>query len=234
MENNRAFSSFIELIKFDQETVKLLSKASVVRKSIEKCELEKTSLLSSLESSKLHLKDAEKEVHLQELRMKDLNDKEKSKRALMSDLASNQKEYQALKRELETIKRAQHGYENELINSWNKFEAAKKVYADLDSQVNSKLAEIDKLIEDHKKELLDIDGSLKGRETDRTAKTVGIPAEWLDRYNMMSHQVPDPVVPLENSSCSACFTDLPRQDILALQKNKMLQCKGCFRLIYNS
>lgn len=233
MEGSNAFATFIDLIKFDQETVKLLSQIENIKKNIEVYEVQKLDFVNSLESSKSHLKESEKDVHLQELRMKELNEKEKQKKEQLSN-SDNQKEQQALKREIESIKRSQHGYETELVNSWNKLEVAKKDFEESSSKIEDKVKEFEQKIKEEQKELDSLQKELEKRSASRESKQKGVPEDWLDRYNVMSHQVPDPVVEIVGQSCSACFFDLPHQEFLNLKKKKMIQCKGCFRLIYYS
>jgi predicted nucleic acid-binding Zn-ribbon protein len=62
------------------------------------------------------------------------------------------------------------------------------------------------------------------------AKTV--PQEWLTKYQRMRAKVADPLVPVMNTSCSACFYSIPPQDLNRLKKNALLLCRSCYRLLY--
>jgi predicted nucleic acid-binding Zn-ribbon protein len=44
--------------------------------------------------------------------------------------------------------------------------------------------------------------------------------------------VADPIVPVFDGSCSACFYAMTGQDMQELYKNKLLQCRGCYRFVY--
>jgi predicted nucleic acid-binding Zn-ribbon protein len=50
---------------------------------------------------------------------------------------------------------------------------------------------------------------------------------------MMRTRTADPVVPVLDGSCSACFHYLTEQDLLLIKKNKLMQCKGCYRFLYS-
>lgn len=67
---------------------------------------------------------------------------------------------------------------------------------------------------------------------DRQSKEQAVPAEWLEKYATMRARVTDPVVPVINGDCSACFYQVSTQDMQQLRHRKLLQCKDCFRLLY--
>jgi len=66
----------------------------------------------------------------------------------------------------------------------------------------------------------------------RISHEQGIPAEWLEKYAMMRSKVSDPVVPALDGSCCACFYHLPSRDMIVLSRNTLIECKSCFRFIY--
>jgi uncharacterized protein len=231
MEGLSPFQTFIALIKFDQETLATHQKLEKLNKIIQEQEIKQKDLLSSLEKAKSTLHNFQKEVHLQELRMKELSEKEKSKKKLLDD-TSNQKEYSALKREIDSLKRLQHNFEKELVDSWNKLETAKKEHENIEKDLDLKISEINSTIEKATKDLKETKQLIEQYNKDRLDKEKGVPDEWLQKYNVMHLQVTNPVVPLVGQSCSACFQELTKQDFLDINKNKMMQCKGCFRLLY--
>ena len=48
----------------------------------------------------------------------------------------------------------------------------------------------------------------------------------------MQSRVTDPVVPVQQGSCSACFYDITEQRLVALRRHALLQCEGCYRFLY--
>ena len=69
-------------------------------------------------------------------------------------------------------------------------------------------------------------------EQKRPEKEKIVPEEWLEKYTIMKAQVSDPVVPITQETCSACFYALTNQDIICARRGRLLQCKGCYRLLY--
>ncbi len=74
--------------------------------------------------------------------------------------------------------------------------------------------------------------TIKDRLQERAALEKNVPAEWLEKYASMRSRVPDPVVPVINGHCSACVYKVSDQDMLMLSRNKLLQCKDCYRFLY--
>jgi predicted nucleic acid-binding Zn-ribbon protein len=48
----------------------------------------------------------------------------------------------------------------------------------------------------------------------------------------MKHNVPDPIVPVLNECCSACFYAVLYQDMVKLKKAELLPCRNCYRFLY--
>jgi len=68
---------------------------------------------------------------------------------------------------------------------------------------------------------------------ERDKELVGIPEEWIEKYNLMGQKVTDPVVTIEHGSCNGCFQQLVNQDLVRARRGALLQCKKCFRLLYS-
>ena len=92
-------------------------------------------------------------------------------------------------------------------------------------EIHSALADFQSRVDGAQKEL----DALK---ENRPAKEIMVPSEWLDKYMHMRMRVSDPVVPIMRRGCSACFYTIPDHEMLRLQRRALVQCKGCFRLLY--
>ena len=60
-----------------------------------------------------------------------------------------------------------------------------------------------------------------------------IPDEWLAKYQRMRNKVQNPIVPVINKSCSACYYSVPPQDMMRLKNRALLYCRSCYRLLYH-
>lgn len=225
------FHKFIELINFDQSlqaTHKKKDEAESQATFIE-AELAKVTTQQAGAQKKVH--DLKKEVDAKELEMKVLDIQLQTAQERLS-VAHNQTEYQALKNEIAKVKQKQHDFESTLLAVWNDFEIAQKELVSLEKSIQEKQQELQDSLAIKQAIIKEQEAILAAADKQREAKLVAVPEEWLEKYNRMKHAVTNPVVKAEKGSCTACFYQLPRQDMLDLQDNNLIQCKDCYRLLY--
>ncbi len=225
------FSSFIDLISLDQEIRTTFEAITLLKKEAESRLSEKQKLESRFEQFKHHVRDLKKGVHEKELEIKELDETEKRKK-LQLDQLQNPKEYQPLKKEIDRLKQEQHNAEAELMGIWNKLEVAQKELAEQNSNYSSKIEELNAALADQQEKISQLQSDLERKKNERPAKESGIPQEWLDKYTHMRMRVEDPVVEVLDASCSACYYTIADQELIRLRRRAIVQCKGCFRLLY--
>lgn len=225
------FSAFIDLITLDQKIRTLHDEITVLKESMQVDTTQKNETVERFEQFKNHVKELRKMVDAQELEMKDLDAQEKAKKELL-DQTGTPKEYQSLKKEIEHLKHKQHDGEAALIGIWNKFEVAQKELQEQQAGFDEKLEEIHTHISQNQTKIDHKQKELDAFKTERPAKEVGVPEEWLSKYTHMRMRVADPVVFVMRDGCSACFYTITDQELLRLKRRALVQCKGCFRLLY--
>lgn len=222
---------FINLVKFDQEIIVLERKMQDSQKKIETAQKELQDSQEDLRRLKHHALELRKDVDAKELEMStlDVQEKEKKKR---QDQAANQREYQSLHLEIESLKKSQKLLEEHLLAAWKKLEAAetdlenkKQFFDERTNALNSIITEQMRLAEEVRAEMQD-----KLKQRDEMQK--GIKDDLLEKYALMRSKVPNPVIPVQKESCSACFYKTSQQDLVDLKRGKILQCKDCFRFLY--
>jgi len=225
------FQTFIDLIKFDQESYKLQQKQVLLESEIEELAKKKEQLDSALEDTKQMVLSLKKEVDSNELLMQelDLSEAEEKKRL---DTVANQREYKSVQAELASINLKQQDVERQLIELWNKYETATKQFEVQKEEYVQRRDEIEKLIAEKQGLIKEMIAAIEARIDERQSKEKGIPQEWLEKYSTMRAHVSNPVVAVENNSCSACFYPVPQHDLIKLKAHKLVQCRSCYRLLY--
>jgi predicted nucleic acid-binding Zn-ribbon protein len=226
------FHTFIELIKVDQAIVDLgvlIEKLQSEISELNKHQDQQTLIVTTAQNN---AHDARKAVDQFELELKALDQQEKQKKERLEN-SSDYKHYQSLKAEIDVLKHKQHQYEDILMTAWNKSEAMQKIYEDAQATYPTKTDDIKTVIKQKESEIATLKTSLDEYNSQRPAKEKVVPAEWLEKYAMMRSRVSDPVVPVQQGSCSACFYKIIEQDMLMLARRKLLQCKSCYRLLYS-
>lgn len=231
MKQQTPFHAFIDLISFDQDIKVLQDKVAALEQEIVELADQEKSLQSQLSKAYSVQHDARKEVDALELQMKELDEREQDRKRKL-DFVASPKEYNALDSEIKLLKQQQHELEDALVAVWNAFETAQtnhdQLQAKLDEHMKTLQATIGEKRDAIAAEQKDIDEKLAVREV----KEKPIPDEWLEKYTLMRARVTDPVVPVEDGSCTACSHIITDQELIQLGRNKLLQCKECFRLIY--
>lgn len=229
--NERPFTAFIDLISLDQQIRTTHQKITTLKQETESHLSEKRKIVDRLEQFKQHVHDLKKSVHEKELAIKELDALEKQKKDLLDNLKSA-KEYQPLKKEIDRLKQEQHDSESSLMTTWNKLEGAQKELDEQTTNYSSKIEELLAAIAQEQDEIVKLQTDLDQKKSERPSKEAGIPQEWLDKYTHMRMRVEDPVVSLLDGSCSACYYTIPDQELIRLKRRAIVQCKGCFRLLY--
>ncbi len=229
--SNHPFQAFIELISLDQDIRLIHQEITQLQKETDTYLSEKKDITDRIDQFKQHVHDLRKMVDAQELEMKDLDQQEKTLKERL-DHVQNVKEHQSLKKEIDRFKRAQHEAETVLMNIWNKLELSQKELKEQQKTYEEKIEKLHLLINEKQDKITSLQQQRETKQTERPTKEVGIPQDWLDKYTHMRMQVVDPVVTVTRGGCSACFYTVPDQELLRLRRRALVQCKGCFRLLY--
>lgn len=227
------FKTFINLITFDQEINSIEKEIITARASIAHLQEEIKHIDVRLETARLKAHDARKAVDALELEVQELEVQEKFKKRQLETL-SNYKEYQSLKNEIERLMAKQNELEQKVLDAWNVLEVTNKEFELVKHASEQQKQELLHNVEQKKQTIQALEQSLKMHHEQRPAKEQQVPAEWLEKYAVMRSRVADPVVPVQNGSCTACFYDVSDQDMISLKRKKLLQCKGCYRLLYST
>ena len=175
--------------------------------------------------------NAKKEVDIQELNAKDLKDCEQEKRKAL-DSVKNQKQYIAIEKELEAISKEVSEHDNALINAWHKLESAKNKKETEISKIQEKIDSAKKEIQEIELKVDELNKDIEKINKEKKELASSVPTEWFTKYEKMSGKVSDPVVPVINSCCSACYYSVLPQDVGKLKKGSLLMCRSCYRLLY--
>jgi len=229
--NEFPLQTFIALVKFDRQTYMIEQEISQLNVQIDFYQRECERYEEHVEALKQKVHELQKEVHTQELRMKELDQAQKEKQKKM-DALTHVRDYQSLAHEIDKIKKAEHDLEETLLAAWHAFETAQKNYEVQKKMYDEKMAALTILIQEKTEKITLLGNDLVQRTLERASKEINIPEQWLEKYVLMRNKVPNPVVPVIDGSCSACFYRVLQQDLARLHKGAMLQCKDCFRFLY--
>ncbi len=230
--NEQKLKKLIELVDFDQAFIDLAQKIQSLEKSFKNLEHQKEQLEKDLaiQTSKKH--EAFKQLHDQELKLQELQTQEAHLAEISASITTS-KEFDAAHKEIDKVKFARNQEEQKMMQLSNKVETAQKDYLLFLEQFE---LEKEKIIQQEliqAKEIKAMQDELVNLNGIRQEKLVGIPTDWLNTYESMRGRVTNPVVPLNQESCSACFYFMSSRDVQMLHDQGLLQCKDCYRFLYH-
>lgn len=231
MVEKTPFQRFIELINFDQKVASLEQQLDNLQQEVVSLEKKEIDSSRNLDVLRRAVHDAQKNVDLKELEMKSLESADQEKRERLKGM-TGQKEYKSLKIEIDRVHQKQHTLEQELLGVWKQLESSQKLFEEKSKSSAEAMRELQETIRQKRSEIETLIATVAQHVKIRPEKQQMIPAEWLEKYVMMRTQVDDPVVPVQNGSCSACFYKVTDNDMQQLRHNKLMQCKDCYRFLY--
>jgi len=188
-------------------------------------------LTHNISDKKERIFDAKKNVDLQELQIKTYKAKEDEKEGKLNTIV-DPKAYKALEKELEMINFKRVQLEDEVLDLQEALTNNEKTFTEEIAAAEEKIKTLqheNQLKEENK---IDLQKKLDIALNDRSQVTPTVPAEWLSTYERMKQNVKDPIVPVQNSLCSACFYNILYQDLVKLKKSHVLLCRNCYRFLY--
>lgn len=229
--NEYPLQRFIDLIQYDQSIVKVEKEKGEIERELKKAKHEFDVLQTGLENVKHHVHELRKEVDVKEREMADLEYQEKEKKKKLEEIKNN-REYESIKHEIEAIQKKQVGFEEGLLAAWKNYETAQQELEQKKEFTQTRCAQIDQFMTETLRKAATLDEHIKELMAVRAQKEVGIPTEWLEKYTAMRMKVSNPVVPVQQDSCSACFYRISHKDLQELRKGKLILCRDCFRFLY--
>ncbi len=230
--NDTPFQVFLNLVNFDRSIVSIHNEIESLEKDIQILDQQDKERVERLKQGQQRLHNARKLVDEYELKMKEIDEAIRAKKKQMDEI-SDVRSYRSIKTEVDTLNKQQVDQEMAVMQAWNALETEQKdveIQQIAFQEYQESYTKEKKEKEQKLKELHEKDTELEGQ---RSGKTATIPEEWLGTYEQMRGRVHDPVVAVDRGSCSACFYSIPNQDLIRLKRRALLQCKGCFRFLYD-
>ncbi len=219
------------LVEIDNQIKKLREDFEKEERLIQKNKTLLPMLQEKITKAEREFTEIKKQVDLEELVAKELKEKEEAKKKIL-DTIKNEKEYHAINKEIKLLTQKRLEQEDILIKAWHQHDILKNKIAEAKKSVDQEITEITENIKKQESILKEIEEKIKELEKEKSKAENNIPSEWLNKYKKMKESVPNPVVPVVEGSCSACFYSVIRQDLQRLKNSGVLLCRNCYRFLY--
>lgn len=231
--SHQTLKSFIDLVTFDQRLIELQKKISTIQSDLDKNKQQQLTEQQRLEQGAMKKNELQKFIHAQELSLAELQEQEQ-RLAKNLEALSSPKEYDAALKEMDNLRFSRTAQEQKLTQQMNKMQTVEKEYTATVAHVQEMISHLHTAFELGQQQIQSLEQELKTIDEQRSEKTVGLPADWMDTYELMRGRVTDPVVPLLQDSCSICFYAVTPRDLQLIRKSAIIQCKDCYRFLYET
>lgn len=226
------FQALLELVRFDQEINQITTQIDACKQDILTLETTLKTAHNSFALVQQKVQDAKKLVDERELILKEVGDAARAKKNILQAAASY-KEMMALQAEIQVLQEEEAQSEQKLLDFWNKLDTATKEFNGAQQEYNKHKDEFDQASAQENQEISTLRAQVDALMVQRPPLEVKVPEEWREKYTIMKARVTNPIVPVKNNSCTACFYTVTSQEITRLRRRALLQCQGCFRLLYS-
>lgn len=230
--SGQSLQRLIDLVTFDRDVVAIENALTAAEEAVINHQQALTTAKTMVEEAKERVRSATKQVDEKELELKEL-DEELTEKKRRFDTAADVREYKALKAETEQLMERQLQLEDEVAQAWTVLENAQKEGARIEAEQAGLMAEYEAQIVAQQEIARDLKERIVEKALVRNQLEQSVPEEWRERYKMMRKRVSDPVVPLVNDACSACFYRPTKQDLVRLKRGAVLMCGDCYRFIFD-
>lgn len=193
-----------------------------------------------METALAHAKKKDEELKARQLKRKekeiDLETKENGIRKFQGQLyqVKTNNEYNALEKEIAGLKADKSLLEEEILNIFDKVEAAEKEVSEAKKALDEEKKRIDAekaKLENARKE---IEVKLAEFEEKRKAIPPMIDKETIARYErILRGKDGVALVPVKGENCGGCFVHLPPQVVNEIRlKEKIIYCERCARMLF--
>lgn len=231
MSGKALWQNLKALVDCDKKVASTLASIDHLNQQISDAEKKIVALETALTQKKQQLIVEKKNVAAQELQATHLKTIEDQKRKALENVKGS-KDYKAAEKEIQTASAQRNEHEDILVRSWYTLEQLEKLIVSETQKAAEKNEILQREIVSFREQISTLTHSITTLKTEREQAALLIPEEWLTRYDRMQASVPDPIVPVSQSSCSACYYAIPRQDLIKLKTAGVLLCRSCYRFLY--
>ncbi|MFA6066148.1 MAG: hypothetical protein WC707_03125 [Candidatus Babeliaceae bacterium] len=233
MKEGNPFFLFIDLIKLDQAVHTLVVKRDKLNDDLRLAQHAFDEKKEKLEAARARYFALKRDMDSKESEISSLRDKERVKRASLEHV-SNPREYMAACAQLDDITKKIDHIEDELLKLVSIYEQAESEYDECKNKFEHDQINFSLLVHEKNSDIVLLDQEAQSLMSQRVTYEARVPLEWREKYDAMKLKVENPVVPLDldNNSCSGCFYKVPLNDVAAIKRHKLIQCKDCFRFLY--
>ncbi len=220
-----------KLLSSIEQKVNLERKIQGIKKNIRTEESNLLNLQHQLDELEGAVKEEKKYIFELELDINSLADQEKIIKSKLYTL-SKHKEIESASKEILNLQQRREALEEELLNCLNDIERFENRLKDEAPALSESMNEIREKINLLQGEIIVVEQELKPLFLLIDQASSDLPGEFKQRYKRALEKLERPVVPVQDSNCSACYFFITPQKMAEFKKNKVGDCTNCGRILF--
>lgn len=224
------YHRFVSLTQFDQlvlmrrkEVSDISERMEAIKREIDEIHRKNEEMLSSVRELRKKRDALELEAKSVEL---DIQKKQKK-----METSSDAKAYTAFEHEIAVLKTQKSELEESVFLVWQELEDQEKSVADFEAAKTQRVEACQARLDVTRSEFEIAQAGVKELELERQEKLNGVPAEWLVTYESMLQKYANPVVSVQDNSCTGCGFPVPSGDRSTIFRHVIVPCQQCRRLL---
>lgn len=198
-----------------------------LRETLERSQQEFAALKVTLEKAKVAL------AH-KELELKDTEEKLKAaKGKLYSGEITSSKELSQWEKSMEKLETTKGALEEEILLEMDKLESLQKTVQEKSTALTLEREKSTQAISAFEEEIQSWKATLSNLEAERQEVLAQLDAQVAVVYRELCHKYPNPVVPLNDETCTGCHLSVPTTVAKSVRKQQEpVRCPNCGRFLY--
>ncbi len=225
------FQKFINLVELDQKIDQLSHETETLKKDVAALQQQEQLIQQQTHIAYQKFHTLRKSLDALELDLKALDELLKEKRFRLS-MAASPKEFFSLESEINDLEKKHNAGDDTAIELINQLEEAQTNYERIKTQEHALIGEKRQALTKLEERLTYVTELRRAYVEKHVAYEKDVPQELLAKYVAMKDRVTNPVVEILKDSCSACFYAVNKPDLLEAEKQQLIACKDCYRLLY--
>jgi len=188
---------------------------------------------AALEKAKTTIKTRLVAVKQREVEVESIHQQISKFREQQLQIKSNE-EFKVLNREIAALQEKIRGLEDSEIELMETVELARQDETGLKAELAKAEGAVQGEIQQLDERLKNLEAEVQQLQLDRQGLVVGIPEDWLSRYNrVMENRKDVALVSVEKNSCGGCHMKLPPHVLQDIKRaDAIITCSFCGRLLY--
>jgi len=225
------FHALVSLVEIDQELDRLALSQAVLEREKQATLQQARDLGARVEQQahevrQLHIKVRAAEVEYAQI------ERTIQQKKLTQQQSTNLRELDSLMHEIDFLQQGRDAQEEAILGMFNDVEHQESVLKQLKTQAEQSESSLVSVLKEFDAKLQLGVQQIQHKEQERVEVEPHVEAELYQKYVQLRQKIKNPVVPMENGLCSACFYMLGPAEIAMLHRHAQLQCRGCYRFLY--